>query len=52
VVLHQRQLSCPAPRVEYRYLPRDLDQFMRELPAASVVHARMFSDEDVRRTSG
>lgn len=49
VVLHQRQLSCPAPRVEYRYLPRDLDQFMRELPAASVVHARMFSDEDVLR---
>lgn len=50
VLLHQRQLSCPPPRVEYRYLPRDLDTWLRELPAASAVHASMFSDEDVLRT--
>lgn len=35
------------PRVEYRYLPRDLDTYLREQPLASVQFRSMFRDEDV-----
>lgn len=36
-------------RVEYRYLPRDLDTYMREAPFASVEFDRMFVGDDVMR---
>lgn len=36
-----------AVRVEYRYLPRDLDTYLREEPLASVAFESMFKDEDV-----
>ena len=49
VVLHSRQAACPAPRVELKYLPRDLATYLREMPAASVVYGAMFGDEDVLR---
>lgn len=35
------------PRVEYRYLPRDLDTYLREQPLASVHFKSMFRDEDL-----
>lgn len=35
------------PRVEYRYLPRDLDTYLREQPVASVQFRGMFRDEDL-----
>lgn len=35
------------PRVEYRYLPRDLDAFLREQPLASAHFRSMFRDEDL-----
>jgi hypothetical protein len=35
------------PRVEYRYLPRDLDTYLREQPLASVHFRGMFRDEDL-----
>lgn len=35
------------PRVEYRYLPRDLDTYLREQPLASVHFRNMFRDEDL-----
>lgn len=34
-------------RVEYRYLPRDLDTYLREQPLASVQFRSMFRDEDL-----
>lgn len=34
-------------RVEYRYLPRDLDTYLREQPLASVQFRNMFRDEDL-----
>lgn len=33
--------------VEYRYLPRDLDTYLREEPYASVTFQSMFNDENL-----
>lgn len=41
--------SQQPPRVEYRYLPRDLDTYLREQPRAMVNFKSMFNDEDVIR---
>lgn len=35
------------PQIEYRYLPRDLDTYLREQPLASVQFRNMFRDEDL-----
>lgn len=35
------------PRVVYRYLPRDLDAFMRTEPLATVTFDSMFNKDDV-----
>lgn len=35
------------PRVVYRYLPRDLDTYLREEPRASVIFQSMFESDDV-----
>jgi hypothetical protein len=37
------------PRVEYRYLPRDLDTYLREQPLASLHFRDMFREEDLVR---
>lgn len=42
------QTNREPPRVEYRYLPRDLDAYLREQPQASVHFERMFREEDVQ----
>jgi hypothetical protein len=49
VVVQYQVAQCPAPKVEYRYLPRDLDTYIREEPGASVVYGAMFGDEDIIR---
>lgn len=36
------------PRVEYKYLPRDLDTYLREEPYASATYERMFAEPDLR----
>lgn len=53
VVLNQvvRQNAQP-PRVVYRYLPRDLDTYLREQPMASAQFASMFGAEDAYMVHG
>lgn len=36
-----------APRVVYRYLPRDLDAYLRDEPMASVTFKSMFTEDDL-----
>ena len=40
--------NAQPPKVEYRYLPRDLDTYLREQPVASVQFESMFRDDDIR----
>lgn len=35
------------PRVVYRYLPRDLDTYLREEPQASVTFKTMFEEDNL-----
>ena len=35
------------PRVVYRYLPRDLDAFLRQEPYASTTFNSMFNEDDI-----
>lgn len=35
------------PRIEYRYLPRDLDTYLRDQPLATVQFESMFKAQDV-----
>jgi hypothetical protein len=42
LVILNEKLTCNVPRVEYRYLPRDLDTYLRESKYPSVV----FEGED------
>lgn len=39
--------SGGAKQVEYRYLPRDLDEYLRTAPQASTVFGAMFDERDV-----
>lgn len=45
VVLNERLYDAP-PRVEYRYIPRDLDTYLRETTFAHVPYQGMTSAED------
>lgn len=36
------------PRVEYRYLPRDLETYLREQPLATLQFKSMFKEEDIK----
>ena len=47
LVLVNELVAKAAPKVEYRYLPRDLDTYLREQPYPSVVYGAMFTDSDV-----
>lgn len=48
VVVNQLvKANAQPPQVEYRYLPRDLDTMLRELPQASVQYRSMFQDEEL-----
>lgn len=48
VILNQLvKAHARPPRVEYRYLPRDLDTYLREQPLASVHFRNMFREEDL-----
>lgn len=48
VILNQLVKAHARPqRVEYRYLPRDLDTYLREQPMASTHFQGMFREEDL-----
>lgn len=36
------------PKVEYRYLPRDLDTYLREEPRASVTFKGLWDEDDMQ----
>lgn len=41
-------LRTRPPRIEYRYLPRDLDTYLREEPAATVTFKSLFESDNVK----
>lgn len=42
------EFAATQPKViEYRYLPRDLDDYIRTAPLASTVYSAMFDERDV-----
>lgn len=41
-------LRARPPQVVYRYLPRDLDTYLREEPAVSTTFASMFEASDLQ----
>lgn len=50
ILILTNELAYGKPeRIEYRYLPRDLDTYIREAPAPSTVFGSMFTDQDVVR---
>lgn len=51
LVMANQLVACRsrAPAVEYRYLPRDLDTYLRTQPLASAQLRDMFTEETVRR---
>jgi len=49
LVVNELLAAKVEPRVEYRYLPRDLDSYLREEPPASASFAAMFADYDLVR---
>jgi len=49
ILIVLNELLAARPRaVEYRYLPRDLDTYLRDEPYASVTYQAMFSEPDLR----
>jgi hypothetical protein len=48
VMANELVAARAAPRVVYRYLPRDLDTYIREEPFASVTFGPLFQAENLR----
>lgn len=48
LVVANELLNRSPPRVEYRYLPRDLDLYLRELGQATVPYKAMEQVVDMR----
>lgn len=49
IVANQLVKQTAGPTVEYRYLARDLDTYLREDPMASAQFSPMFTEEDPER---
>ena len=49
MVLANRYVTNLPDKIEYRYLPRDLDTYVRETPGPATVLGAMFTEEDVIR---
>jgi hypothetical protein len=47
VIANELLTRCP-PRVEYKYLPRELDMYLRELGQATVPYKAMETVVDMR----
>ena len=45
LLMLSRMRTC-LPTVQYKYLPRDLDTYLREMPYASVTEKRLFDTDD------
>ena len=41
-------LRARPPRIVYRYLPRDLDTYLREEPRATTTFKSMFEEDDLQ----
>lgn len=51
LILANQLATCSQRRdVEYRFLPRDLDTYLREQPLASAQLSDMFTEESMRVT--
>jgi hypothetical protein len=48
LILTNELASSRPERVEYRYIPRDLDELLRTAPLASDVYSPLFKDENVK----
>lgn len=51
IVANQLVKQSGGPKVEYRYLSRDMDTYLREEPLASAVFKPMYDGEEVNLTS-
>ena len=51
LIIINELINKPLQITTYKYLPRDLDTYLREEPYASVTFADMFSDDFVPGTS-
>lgn len=49
VMITANELAYRQPtKIVYRYLPRDLDEYIRTAPMASNVFSDMFTERDIR----
>ena len=44
LIVVNEQLNAPEQKTVYKYVPRDLDTYLREEPLASLAFADMFAD--------
>lgn len=49
LVLSNRYYTDIPSKIEYRYLPRDLDTYIRDTPGPATVFGAMFTEQDVIR---
>jgi hypothetical protein len=47
MILANELVKTPPVRVQYRYIPRDLDTFYRTIPALSETHGAMFLNKNI-----
>lgn len=49
MMLANRYVTDVPCKIEYRYLPRDLDTYVREIQGPATVFGAMFTEKDVIR---
>lgn len=49
MIVSNRYVADIPEKIEYRYLPRDLDTYIRDTPGPSTVFGAMFTEKDVIR---
>lgn len=49
LVLINKHFADVPCKIEYRYLPRDLDTYIRDTPGPATVFGAMFTEQDVIR---
>ena len=52
LVIVNEMVKDRVPEVEYRYLPRDLDTYLREEPPASATFEKIFKGDETQRFPG
>jgi hypothetical protein len=51
LILLDEIVNRQPPRVEYKYIPRDLDMYLREIPFAVYDHSKIFEDAMALRST-